>query len=57
MSLGLFEARQAAIYARILQRHPAEDAGMLCSVEFSFIEAPAAAAIKEFVDTQMNALK
>lgn len=56
MSLGLFEARHAAIYARILQRHPA-DTGMLCSVEFSFIEAPAAAAIKEFVDTQMNALK
>jgi hypothetical protein len=29
---------------------------MLCSVEFSFIEAPAAA-IRGFVDTQMNALK
>jgi adenylate cyclase len=56
LSLGLFEGRQAAIYARILQRHPS-DTGMLCSVEFSFIEAPAAAAIKEFVDTQMNALK
>jgi adenylate cyclase len=56
MSLGLFEARQTSIYARILQRHPS-DSGMLCSVEFSFIEAPAAAAIKEYVDTQMNALK
>lgn len=56
LSLGLFEARQAAIYARVLQRHPSET-GMLCSVEFSFIEAPAAAAIKDFVDTQMNALK
>lgn len=56
LSLGLFDARQSAIYARILQRH-SSDTGMMCSVEFSFIEAPAAAAIKEFVDTQMNALK
>ena len=56
LSLGLFEARPTAIYARILQRHPSDD-GMLCSVEFSFIEPQAAAAIKEFVDMQLNALK
>jgi adenylate cyclase len=56
MSLGLFETRQAAIYARILQRHVSGE-GMLCSVEFSFIEPEAAAAIKEFVDMQLNALK
>jgi adenylate cyclase len=56
MSLGLFEPRQTAIYGRILQRQPSGN-GMLCNVEFSFIEAQAAAAVKEFVDTQLNALR
>jgi adenylate cyclase len=56
ISLGLFDARQTAIYARILQRHPASE-GMLCSVEFSFIEPDAAQAIKRHVDNQLAAFK
>lgn len=56
LSLGLFEARPTAIYARLLQRQP-EGAGMLCSVEFSFIEPQAAAAIKEFVDGELGAAR
>jgi adenylate cyclase len=56
ISLGLFDTRQTAIYARVLQRHAADE-GMLCSVEFSFIETAAAAAIKNYVDSQLSALK
>lgn len=56
ISLGLFDTRQTTIYARIVQRHPAVE-GMLCSVEFSFIEAAAAAAIKQYVDSSLTALK
>jgi adenylate cyclase len=56
MSLGLFEARPTGIYARVLQRQPMDN-GMLCSVEFSFVEPPAAAAIKNYVDSQLGALK
>lgn len=56
LSLGLFETRQTTIYGRILQRHPSAQ-GMLCSVEFSFIEPVAAAAIKQHVDSSLTALK
>ncbi|HSB97124.1 MAG TPA: adenylate/guanylate cyclase domain-containing protein, partial [Spongiibacteraceae bacterium] len=56
ISLGLFDTRQTAIYARILQRHPANE-GMLCSVEFSFIEPDAANAIKLHVDSILGTLK
>lgn len=56
LSLGLFEARHATIYARILQRQP-RDGGMSCSVEFSFIEPVAATAIKDYVDAQLGTLK
>lgn len=56
LSLGLFEARPTAIYARVLQRQPDGD-GMLCSVEFSFIEPAAAVAIKAYVDGELGALK
>jgi adenylate cyclase len=56
LSLGLFEARPTTLYARVLQRHPAAS-GMLCSVEFSFIEPDAALAIKQHVDNQLVAFK